>query len=248
MTIDCSYSSEVFTVTEASLVTSTADSCHVYWTLPSAKWCTYMYIHFSLLLSHTCTHTHAHTKCNGYAVWCIVWHVRLSFPYLQDRRRWRPEEREKKMDPLFRGRDGHLVLCGSVRVRPRLERRWICGKLGGKEKGEKWGNWLKETCKYEEVVYNQNSCDSSPLLCQQNRMDEALRLFNSILNNKWFLDTSVILFLNKKDLFQEKIKERPLTDCFPDYRGWPLHHKYYFVVCEHGSNITDFYLRHNKVF
>lgn len=52
-----------------------------------------------------------------------------------------------------------------------------------------------------------------------NRMDEALRLFNSILNNKWFLDTSVILFLNKKDLFQEKIKERPLTDCFPDYRG-----------------------------
>lgn len=50
-------------------------------------------------------------------------------------------------------------------------------------------------------------------------MDEALRLFNSILNNKWFLDTSVILFLNKKDLFQDKIKEKPLSECFPDYRG-----------------------------
>ena len=50
-------------------------------------------------------------------------------------------------------------------------------------------------------------------------MDEALRLFNSILNNKWFLDTSVILFLNKKDLFQDKIKEKPLAECFSDYRG-----------------------------
>ena len=50
-------------------------------------------------------------------------------------------------------------------------------------------------------------------------MDEALRLFNSILNNKWFLDTSVILFLNKKDLFQEKIKEKPLSECFVDYKG-----------------------------
>lgn len=50
-------------------------------------------------------------------------------------------------------------------------------------------------------------------------MDEALRLFNSILNNKWFLETSVILFLNKKDLFEQKIKERPLSDVFHDYRG-----------------------------
>lgn len=52
-----------------------------------------------------------------------------------------------------------------------------------------------------------------------NRMDEALRLFNSILNNKWFLDTSVILFLNKKDLFIDKIREKPLTECFSDYIG-----------------------------
>lgn len=53
-------------------------------------------------------------------------------------------------------------------------------------------------------------------------MSEALRLFNSILNNKWFLDTSVILFLNKKDLFEEKIRERPLADYFPDYPGQSL--------------------------
>lgn len=50
-------------------------------------------------------------------------------------------------------------------------------------------------------------------------MKEALKLFGSILNNKWFLDTSVILFLNKKDLFEQKLRERPLSEIYPDYKG-----------------------------
>lgn len=44
-------------------------------------------------------------------------------------------------------------------------------------------------------------------------------LFDSICNNKFFIDTSIILFLNKKDLFGEKIKKSPLTICFPEYPG-----------------------------
>lgn len=52
-----------------------------------------------------------------------------------------------------------------------------------------------------------------------NRMIESLKLFDSIVNNEWFTDTSVILFLNKKDLFEEKIPYSPLTLCFPDYSG-----------------------------
>ncbi|VDL60539.1 unnamed protein product [Hymenolepis diminuta] len=52
-----------------------------------------------------------------------------------------------------------------------------------------------------------------------NRMQESLKLFDSICNNKWFTDTSIILFLNKKDLFAEKIKRSPLTVCFPEYPG-----------------------------
>jgi len=52
-----------------------------------------------------------------------------------------------------------------------------------------------------------------------NRMHESLKLFDSICNNKWFTDTSVILFLNKKDIFEEKIKKSPLTICFPEYTG-----------------------------
>uniref|UniRef100_A0A8C2SNV9 G protein subunit alpha o1 n=1 Tax=Coturnix japonica TaxID=93934 RepID=A0A8C2SNV9_COTJA len=44
-------------------------------------------------------------------------------------------------------------------------------------------------------------------------------LYGIICNNKWFTDTSIILFLNKKDLFEEKIKKSPLTLCFPEYTG-----------------------------
>ena len=51
-------------------------------------------------------------------------------------------------------------------------------------------------------------------------MEESLKLFESIINNRWFIETSVILFLNKKDLFEEKITNSPLTICFPDYTGW----------------------------
>eukprot|EP00062_Callorhinchus_milii_P006725 gi/632947563/ref/XP_007889109.1/ PREDICTED: guanine nucleotide-binding protein G(i) subunit alpha-1 [Callorhinchus milii] len=54
---------------------------------------------------------------------------------------------------------------------------------------------------------------------EMNRMHESMKLFDSICNNKWFTDTSIILFLNKKDLFEEKIKRSPLTICFPEYAG-----------------------------
>jgi len=52
-----------------------------------------------------------------------------------------------------------------------------------------------------------------------NRMHEAIQLFDEICNSKWFQNTSMILFLNKKDLFEEKIKTTELTACFPEYKG-----------------------------
>lgn len=50
-------------------------------------------------------------------------------------------------------------------------------------------------------------------------MHESMKLFDSICNNKWFEETSIILFLNKKDLFEVKILKSPLTICFPEYTG-----------------------------
>lgn len=65
----------------------------------------------------------------------------------------------------------------------------------------------------------------------QNRMHESLHLFNSICNHRFFATTSIVLFLNKKDVFTEKIKKAHLSMCFPDYDGglttadlslWPI--------------------------
>jgi len=52
-----------------------------------------------------------------------------------------------------------------------------------------------------------------------NRMDEALNLFDEICNSRWFKKTSMILMLNKRDLFADKIRKVPLNICFKEYTG-----------------------------
>jgi len=52
-----------------------------------------------------------------------------------------------------------------------------------------------------------------------NRMHESIMLFEEICNCQWFNETAIILFLNKSDLFQEKIERVDLSVCFPEYTG-----------------------------
>jgi guanine nucleotide-binding protein G(i) subunit alpha len=63
---------------------------------------------------------------------------------------------------------------------------------------------------YDQVLYEDETT---------NRMAEALDLFEEITNSEWFEKTSMILFLNKRDLFAEKIKKVSLKDYFPEYQG-----------------------------
>jgi guanine nucleotide-binding protein G(i) subunit alpha len=55
----------------------------------------------------------------------------------------------------------------------------------------------------------------------QNRMTESLALFESVINSRWFLRTSIILFLNKIDVFKVKLPKVPLERYFPEYTGGP---------------------------
>jgi GTPase SAR1 family protein len=52
-----------------------------------------------------------------------------------------------------------------------------------------------------------------------NRLLESIYLFTEIINNPYFINTPIVLFLNKCDLFFEKLKKIPLNVCFPKYRG-----------------------------
>jgi len=53
---------------------------------------------------------------------------------------------------------------------------------------------------YDQVLYEDN---------RTKRMDEALKLFDEICNSQWFGKTAMILFLNKSDLFNEKLFRIP---------------------------------------
>ena len=53
----------------------------------------------------------------------------------------------------------------------------------------------------------------------ENRMEESKALFRTIITYPWFQNSSVILFLNKKDLLEEKIMHSHLVDYFPEFDG-----------------------------
>lgn len=63
---------------------------------------------------------------------------------------------------------------------------------------------------YDQVLLEENS---------QNRLEESLTLFDSVVNSRWFARTSIVLFLNKIDVFADKLPYSPLENYFPDYNG-----------------------------
>ncbi|KAI8387312.1 G protein alpha subunit [Blakeslea trispora] len=52
-----------------------------------------------------------------------------------------------------------------------------------------------------------------------NQMHEALMLFDATCNSQWFVKTSMIILLNKIDIFKMKIHTSPIANYFPDYKG-----------------------------
>ena len=60
-------------------------------------------------------------------------------------------------------------------------------------------------------------------------MEESKALFKTIITYPWFQHSSVILFLNKKDLLEEKIMYSHLVDYFPEYDGKLWFLNFYFV-------------------
>lgn len=53
----------------------------------------------------------------------------------------------------------------------------------------------------------------------ENRMEESKALFKTIITYPWFQNSSIILFLNKKDIYEEKILTSHIIDYFPEYDG-----------------------------
>ncbi|EIN13172.1 heterotrimeric G protein alpha subunit 4 [Punctularia strigosozonata HHB-11173 SS5] len=54
-----------------------------------------------------------------------------------------------------------------------------------------------------------------------NQMQDAMTIWDSICHSQWFKQTSIILFLNKNDLFEQKIEHSSIKNFFPDFDGEP---------------------------
>lgn len=119
------------------------------------------------------------------------------------------------------------VLRARVKTTGIIETRFAMGQLqihmfdvgGQRSERKKWIHCFEAVTSIIFCValseYDQVLLEDS----NQNRMAESLVLFESVINSRWFLRTSIILFLNKVDIFKDKLPKIPLSKYFPDYNG-----------------------------
>ena len=70
--------------------------------------------------------------------------------------------------------------------------------------------FLASSSEFDQVLFEDR---------KTNRLIESTNIFETIVNNKCFANVSIILFLNKQDLLDEKIKKVNLSDYFPEFQG-----------------------------
>ncbi|MES1902542.1 MAG: hypothetical protein MHPSP_001424, partial [Paramarteilia canceri] len=62
-------------------------------------------------------------------------------------------------------------------------------------------------------------CDSEDDSNQRNKMSDSIELFQSLLNLRYFTNSTFVLILNKKDLFAQQLQFTPFSDYFPEFYG-----------------------------
>lgn len=119
------------------------------------------------------------------------------------------------------------ILCSRVRTTGIVETQFtidgahyrVLDVGGQRSERRKWLNFFEGMSalmfviamdEYDMVLYEDNTT---------NRMRESMFLFEEMCNSRVFEKTPVILFLNKKDLFREKLAKVSLSRYFPDYKG-----------------------------
>ncbi|CAJ0929777.1 unnamed protein product, partial [Mesorhabditis belari] len=115
-----------------------------------------------------------------------------------------------------------VATMGVIEVMFRMKNKtWRVFDVGGQRSQRK--KWIHCFDDAKAIIYVASLSEYDQVLVEDNvtnRMQESIHLFKQVINSKFFTSTSVILFLNKKDLFAQKIGHgRSLTITFPDYKG-----------------------------
>jgi guanine nucleotide-binding protein subunit alpha len=85
--------------------------------------------------------------------------------------------------------------------------------------GKKWISCFENVTAVMFVVdldcYDQMQLKES----SQNGLVKSLLQFESVVNSRWFMRSSIILILNQWDRFKDKLRRSPLANYFSDYSG-----------------------------
>lgn len=92
---------------------------------------------------------------------------------------------------------------------------------GQRSQRQKWFQCFESVT---SILFLASSSEFDQVLMEDritNRLLESCNIFDTIVNHKCFANISIILFLNKTDLLEEKIKHVSIKDYFPNFQGDP---------------------------
>ncbi|KAJ3447624.1 guanine nucleotide-binding protein g(o) subunit alpha [Anaeramoeba flamelloides] len=136
------------------------------------------------------------------------------------------DEIDRIGDPKYTPTDRDILLCripttGLNKISFNFgETPWTVVDVGGqRSERRKWIHQFDNVTLLIYVVaineFNQKLFEDEEV----NRLLESLVLFEKTSNDKFFKEKNCVIFFNKIDLFEEKIKTEDLSQCFPDYEG-----------------------------
>jgi len=133
---------------------------------------------------------------------------------------------DRLFDPLYQPHEQDIVHCrartiGITETTFKLkDHEMLMVDVGGqKSERRKWIHCFQDVTSILFLVslsgYDQCLVEDK----DANQMQDAMTIWDSICHSQWFKQTSIILFLNKNDLFQKKIPHSDIKNFFPDYDG-----------------------------
>jgi len=107
---------------------------------------------------------------------------------------------------------------------------------GHKSLRNQWADYFDDVTALIFIVslssYDQNMVENP----EMNQINDALGLFQTIIQLPHFQETAMMLFLSKIDLFKKKIKVSPIENYFPDYKDGSEYSK---AISYFGAKFTS---------
>lgn len=121
--------------------------------------------------------------------------------------------------------------------------QFMCVDVGGQRNERR--KWISQFDNVDAVMFVASLAAYDMTLIEErtkNRAEEALELFEQLASSPYFLGTDILLFLNKKDLLEEKIKTSRIADHFPDF-GLDTPNTYDEAITFFSGKYTDAFAR-----